>query len=89
MVMQWKGGRASTGVRSSATLARYRKRQAQGSLAPGNRWVAVEVSAGGTARESVASSGLAVAWRGERRIEVGRGCDAHTLVQLSGVLERF
>ena len=31
---------------SLATLARYRKRQAQGRPAAGNRWVAVEVSAG-------------------------------------------
>ena len=29
---------------SLATLARYRKRQAQGKTAPGSRWVAVEVS---------------------------------------------
>jgi hypothetical protein len=74
---------------SLATLARYRKRQAEGNPAPGNRWVAVEVSAGSPARESVASSGLAVALRGDRRIEVGREFDAHTLVQLLGVLERF
>ena len=31
---------------SLATLARYRKRRAQGGAAPGDRWVTVEVSAG-------------------------------------------
>jgi len=74
---------------SMATLARYRKRQAQGSPAPENRWVAVEVSAGGPALGGPASSGLAVALRGGRRIEVGCGFDARTLAQLLGVLERF
>ena len=89
MVMQWKGGRASTGVRSSATLARYRKRQAQGSPVPGNRWVKVEVCANRTALGGPTSSGLAVALRGGRRIEVGCGFDARTLAQLLGVLERW
>ena len=74
---------------SLATLARYRKRQAQGSPVPENRWVAVEVSAGGPALGGPASSGLAVALRGGRRIEVGCGFDARTLAQLLGVLERY
>lgn len=74
---------------SLATLARYRKRQAQGSPVPGKRWVAVEVSGAGPALESGGSSGLAVALPGGRRIEVGCGFDARTLAQLLGVLERF
>ena len=73
---------------SLATLARYRKRRAQGNLAPGDRWVAVEVSGGRPRLESGASSGLAVALPGGRRIEVGCGFDARTLAQLVGVLER-
>ena len=74
---------------SLATLARYRKRQAQGSPVAGNRWLAVEVSADRAALGGGASSGLAVALRGGRRIEVGCGFDARTLAQLLGVLERF
>ena len=73
---------------SLATLARYRKRQSQGSPAAGNRWVEVKMSAGRPALEGGASSGLAVALPGGRRIEVGRGFDSRTLVQLLGVLER-
>ena len=73
---------------SLATLARYRRRQAQGETAPGNRWVTVEVSGASSTLESRGSSGLAVALPGGRRIEVGCGFDAHTLVQLLGVLER-
>ena len=73
---------------SLATLARYRKRQAQGKAAPGNRWVTVEVSGASSTLESRGSSGLAVALPGGRRIEVGCGFDSRTLVQLLGVLER-
>ena len=69
---------------SLATLARYRKRHVQGSPVPGSRWLAVEVSGAGPARES----GLAVALPGGRRIEIWRGFDARTLAQLLGVLER-
>jgi hypothetical protein len=74
---------------SLATLARYRKwqRQAQGDAATGNRWLAVEVS-GGSATVSGTGSGLAMALPDGRRIEVMRGFDAATLVQLLGVLER-
>jgi transposase-like protein len=72
---------------SLATLARYRKRQAQGKAAPGNRWVTVEVSGAGSTLESRWSSGLAVALHGGRRIEVARGFDSRTLVQLLDVLE--
>lgn len=73
---------------SLATLARYRKQRAQGNPAPGDRWVAVEVSGGRPRLKSGASSGLAVALPGDRRIEVGFGFDARTLAQLLGVLER-
>jgi len=73
---------------SLATLARYRKRQAQGKTALGNRWVTVEVSGANSTLESRGSSGLAVALPGGRRIEVGCGFDAQTLVQLLSVLER-
>ena len=71
---------------SLATLARYRKRQAQGGAAPGNRWVTVEVSGASATLER--SSGLAVVLPDGRRIEIGRGFDSRTLVQLLGVLER-
>ena len=73
---------------SLATLARYRKRRAQGAVTPGDRWVAVEVSASHRRLESGAGSGLVVALPSGRRIEVGRGFDSRTLVQLLGVLER-
>jgi transposase-like protein len=73
---------------SLATLARYRKWQAQGKAAPGNRWVAVEVASASSMRETRWNSGLAVALPGGRRIEVGCRFDAGTLVQLLGVLER-
>jgi hypothetical protein len=68
---------------SLATLARYRKRQAEGSPADGNRWVAVKVSAGRAVLEGPASSGLAVALRSGRRIEVGHGFDTPTSVSAS------
>ena len=74
---------------SLATLARYRKqqRQAPGEPAGGNRWLEVEVSGVAAAVESGTSSGLAIALTGGRRIEVGRGFDSPTLVQLLSVLE--
>ena len=71
---------------SLATLARYRKRQAQGEVVAGSRWVAVDIS--GAEPRSRASSGLAVTLPSGRRIEIGCGFDAHALVQLLGVLER-
>ena len=74
---------------SLATLARYRKRQTQGSPAAGNRWVEVKESAGRPMQEDGARSGLAVALPSGRRIEIGRGFDAHTLALLLGVLERL
>jgi hypothetical protein len=51
--------------------------------------VAVEVSAGRPVLEDPACSGLAVALRSGRRIEVGHGFDAPTLAQLVDVLERL
>jgi hypothetical protein len=74
---------------SLATLARYRKRQTQGSPATGNRWVELKQSAARPALGIPASSGLAVALPSGRRIEVGRGFDAPTLALLLGVLERL
>lgn len=72
---------------SLATLARYRKRQAQGKAAPGDRWVTVEVSGASSTLEGRWSSGLAVVIPGGRRIEVARGFDSRTLAQLLDVLE--
>lgn len=76
---------------SLATLARYRKRQwqAQSEAAGGNRWVAVELCGAGRAVGSGTGSGLSVALSGGRRIDVGCGFDARTLMQLLSVLERF
>ena len=74
---------------SLATLARYRKRQTQGSPAAGNRWVEVKECAGRPMLKDGASSGLAVALPSGRRIEIGRGFDAHTLAQLLDALERI
>ena len=73
---------------SLATLARYRKRQAQDDGLPGSRWLRVEVSGGGAEPERAASR-LAVVLAGGRRIEIGRGFDARTLTQLLSVLERI
>lgn len=77
---------------SLATLARYRKqqRQTQGEAATGNRWLAVELSgvSATVGSGTATSSGLAIALPGGRRIEVGRGFDSQTLMQLRGVLER-
>ena len=74
---------------SLATLVRYRKRQqqGQGETATGNRWLAVEVSGSSAARAGGSESGLALMLAGGRRIAVGRGFDAHTLVQLLSLLE--
>jgi hypothetical protein len=74
---------------SLATLARYRKRQAQCDAVSGRRWLSVEVSGGSAALETGASSGLTVTLAGGRRIEVRRGFDSRTLVELVGVLERI
>ncbi len=73
---------------SLATLARYRKRQAQGDGLPGSRWLTVEVCGDGAEPERGASSSLALVLAGGRRIEIGRGFDARTLTPLLSVLER-
>jgi hypothetical protein len=51
--------------------------------------VEVKESVGRLVQEDGASSGLAVALPSGRRIEIGRGFDAHTLVLLLSVLERL
>lgn len=73
---------------SLATLARYRKRAAQGKASPGSRWLAVEVAGGQKGPGLEAHSGLALTLSGGLRIEVGCGFDVRTLVQLLGALER-
>lgn len=71
-----------------ATLSRYKKRlRESGSEAGGSRWVAVEVSSPNNAIGG--GSGLSVVTGRGRKIEVGRGFDAPTLVELMNVLERF
>lgn len=74
-----------------ATLARYQKwqREAGGEAVPGNRWVSVELAGAAPGPTGWASSGLLIALPGGRRIEVGRGFDAHTLAELLGVLDRI
>jgi hypothetical protein len=74
---------------SLSTLARYRRRRAQAGVAPKDRWLAVEVSGGDAPLETGASSGLALALAGGRRIEIARGFDARTLRQLVAALERI
>lgn len=68
------------------TLARYRKqrRERSGECRGVDRWVAVEVS-GASAR---ADSRLAITLPAGCRIEIGRGFDSDTLLQLLRVLER-
>jgi hypothetical protein len=73
---------------SLATLARYRRRRAQGEASTENRWLAVEVAGASVAEGTPAGSGLAIALQGGRRIEVGHCFDAQTLMRLLGVLER-
>ena len=68
-----------------STLARYlrRREQVAGEGAGPSRWLAVELSGAHPAGASF----LAVVLTGGRRIEVGRGFDAQTLVQLVSLLE--
>jgi hypothetical protein len=73
---------------SVSTLARYRKRRAQAGSSTAGGWVAVEVSGGGAGLGTGKASGLAVVLSSGRRIEIGRGFDARTLMQLLSVLER-
>lgn len=74
---------------SMTTLNRYgKRRQAQGEASGANGWVRVELCAGGGTAGSGRGSGVAVAVADGRRIEIGRGFDAETLLQLLAVLER-
>ncbi len=73
---------------SLASLARYRRRYGPGETESSSRLVAVEVSGACANRESKANSSVVLALAGGRRIEVRRGFDAATLMQLLGVLER-
>lgn len=71
-----------------ATLGRYLKRQQTTPAgAAGVNLVAVELCGARRAGAKREDSGLAVALAGGRRIEVARGCDGGTLVQLLGLLE--
>jgi hypothetical protein len=76
---------------SLATLVRYRKwqREARIETAPSNRWVSVELAGTGPGLAGWVGSGLAISLPGGPRIEVGRGFDAQTLVELMGALTRF
>ncbi|MDP2379401.1 MAG: hypothetical protein Q8M35_02730 [Pseudohongiella sp.] len=76
---------------SLATLTRYQKwrREAGGETLPVNRWVSVELADAGPGPAGWTGSGLAITLPAGRRIEVGRGFDAHTLAELLGVLDRF
>jgi DNA-binding transcriptional regulator YiaG len=73
---------------SVSTLNRYRSRRTQAEPA-GVNLLAVELCARHPAGGEATHSGLAVTLAGCRRIEVARGFDGATLVQLLGVLERF
>jgi hypothetical protein len=78
---------------SLSTFNRYRNRSRAGQAeATGVNLVAVELrrGTGGTHRAGAKreDSGVAVALAGGRRIEVARGFDGPTLLQLLGLLER-
>jgi hypothetical protein len=75
---------------SLATLTRYQKlrREAGCDTLPGNRWVSVELAQAGPGPADWTSSGLAITLAAGRRIDVGRGFDAPTLVELLSVLDR-
>ena len=72
-----------------STLTRYLKRrgESQGEAA-GLNLIAVELCGASAGAAKEADSGLALSLAGGRRIEVARGFDASTLVQLLGLLER-
>ena len=74
------------GVRLS-TLDRYRTRRKRQGPAGSNALLAVEVTGRAPASLAGTGSALAVALRGGRRIEVGRGFDTSALEQLVRVLE--
>jgi hypothetical protein len=72
-----------------STFDRYvqRRRRAQ-AAGTGANLIAVELGGAGAAPANRADSGVALTLSGGRRIEVARGFDAPTLVQLLGLLER-
>lgn len=74
---------------SVSTFGRYfqRRRRAQAEGA-GMNLVAVELSGARATGAMGTDSGLALSLAGGRRIEVARGFDAATLIQLLGLLER-
>lgn len=76
---------------SVATLTRYqkRRREAAGEASPENRWLTVELASAGSGSAGWTGSGLAVTLPTGRRIDVGRGFDTRTLVELLGVLDRI
>ncbi|MCX6620960.1 MAG: hypothetical protein NTY38_07745 [Acidobacteria bacterium] len=72
-----------------STLNRHLKRRQEVGEAPaGGEWIAVEVCASRRSGANDADSGLSIALAGGRRIEVGRGFDSRTLIQLLGLLEK-
>jgi hypothetical protein len=72
-----------------ATLNRYLKwRREARAETTGVNLIAVELRGARAAATKRLESGLAVALAGGRRIEIARGFDAPTLVQLLGLLER-
>ncbi len=73
-----------------STLNRYLTRQREvHAEAAGVKLMSVELSGAHPAERNKGDSGVAIALAGGRRIEIARGFDARTLVQLLGVLERF
>jgi len=73
---------------SLSTLARYRKRRTEKNTTTSDGWLAVEVAGNGGSLTGGSHSGLALALAGGRRIEIGHGFHAQTLVRLLSVLER-
>lgn len=72
-----------------STFQRYWKRRQTQAETNGIDLLAVELCGERPAVSKAEGSGLAVALAGGRRIEVARGFDAATLVQLLGLLDRF
>ncbi len=75
---------------SLSTLNRYLRRRTDTQAEPvGVNLVAVELCGARPPARKGEPSGLAVALARGRRIDVARGFDAGTLMQLVGLLERF
>jgi hypothetical protein len=73
---------------SLSTFQRYWKRRRAQAEAEGVNLLRVELCGERPVVSKAEGSGLAVALTGGRRIEVARGFDAATLLQLVGLLER-